>query len=712
MTRQRSTPALPASRPARPRARTHPSRGPTLRRALMAAVLAASLAPAVAAQEAPHVLSLDMYLQWEDAADPQLSPDGRHVVYTRRWVDPVRDRTESSLWVMDADGGRNRFLIDGSSPRWSPDGTRIAYLAPGDPQGTQIHVRWMDAEGGTAQLTRVTEGPSSIEWSPDGRSIAFEMRVPEPLDPVWRVDMPRAPRGAEWTEEPIIEDRLHFRRDRTGWLPRGYTHVFVVPATGGAPRQVTDGDWDHSGPRWMPDGRTLLFQSLREPDAERRWRESAIYAADLETGAIRRVGDLRGPFGDPVPSPDGSLVAFTGYEWTDDTYRERQIWVMGADGSDPRALAGELGGIGGLTWARDGGGLYFNASRLGAQNLWFVPLRGEPRQLTDGRHMLSVSALAGGLAVGTRAGPQEPRSIVAFDVARPEAVRTLHSTNAALLEQVTLGEVEEIWYRSVDDYEIQGWIVKPPGFDPSKKYPLILRIHGGPHSMYNVGFDFKNQEHAANGYVVLYTNPRGSSGYGSAFGNAIKNAYPGKDYDDLMAGVDTLIGRGYVDERNLFVYGGSGGGVLTAWIVGHTDRFTAAVVKSPVINWLSFVGTTDGTGWYRNFARLPWEDASEHLRRSPLMYVGNVTTPTMLMTGELDRRTPMSQTEEFYQALQYLGVPTAMVRNQDTWHSRGDPPTTFMRVQLYLRNWFERFMVRDAAVAADRSSGNGGGEPR
>ena len=269
------------------------------------------------------------------------------------------------------------------------------------------------------------------------------------------------------------------------------------------------------------------------------------------------------------------------------------------------------------------------------------------------------------------------------------------------MQEVELGEVEEIWYDSIDDFRIHGWIVKPPDFDPAKRYPLILRIHGGPHSMYHTGFDFKNQNHAANGYVVLHTNPRGSSGYGSPFGNAIENAYPDKDYHDLMMGVDEILSRGYIDERNLFVYGGSGGGVLTSWVVGHTNRFTAAVSKAPVTNWLSFVGTTDGSGWYRNFDALPWDDPSEYLRRSPLMYVGNVTTPTMLITGEKALRTPMEQTEQYCRALKMRKGPTAMIRLTDGWHSRSLPPTNLMQVQLYLRNWFERFMVKEGDATED-----------
>ena len=262
--------------------------------------------------------------------------------------------------------------------------------------------------------------------------------------------------------------------------------------------------------------------------------------------------------------------------------------------------------------------------------------------------------------------------------------------NADVLHGVTLGDVDEIWYKSVEDFDIQGWIVKPPDFDPEKQYPMILSIHGGPHGMYNVGFNYRWQMHAAEGYVVLYTNPRGSSGYGSAFGNAIKNAYPGKDYDDLMKGVDEVVARGYVDEDNLFVYGGSGGGVLTAWIVGKTDRFAAASSNYPVINWMSFVGTTDGASWYRNFKKYPWEDPSEHLQRSPLMYAGNVKTPTMLMTGVNDLRTPISQTEEFYMALKVQKVPTVMLRFNDEWHGTSAKPSNYLRTVLYLHSWFEK----------------------
>jgi dipeptidyl aminopeptidase/acylaminoacyl peptidase len=274
------------------------------------------------------------------------------------------------------------------------------------------------------------------------------------------------------------------------------------------------------------------------------------------------------------------------------------------------------------------------------------------------------------------------------------------NVNEDVLTGKQLAATEEVWYTSKDGLKIQGWIVKPPGFDPSRKYPLILDIHGGPQAMYNVAFSFARQDHAAEGYVVLYTNPRGSTGYGIKFTNEIKNAYPGKDFDDLMAGVDTVIGRGYVDTKNLFVYGCSGGGVLTAWTVGHTDRFTAAASLCPVINWMSFVGETDGAGWYENFEKPFWEDPSEYLRRSPIMYVGNVKTPTMLMTGVLDLRTPMPQSEEFYRALKMRGVPTAMIRMNNEFHGTSSTPSNFLRTQLYVRSWFDRWSTKPKATTA------------
>jgi dipeptidyl aminopeptidase/acylaminoacyl peptidase len=638
-------------------------------------------------------LTLDLYLDMETVAEPRLSPDGSQIIYTRGWIDKVNDKRESALWIMNTDGSRNRFLAKGSGARWSPSGDRIAYATQGEPKDTQVFVRWMDAEGATSQITRVEQAPSAVAWSPDGKQLSFSMLVEERN--TWPIKMPKAPAGAKWTEAPRIVEQLTYRRDRSGFTDNGYRHVFVVPASGGTPRQITSGNFDHTGTDWTPDGRSILFSGLRSENASYQWRESEIYAVDVADGAIRQLTKRKGPDGNPTVSPDGKRVAYTGYDWTTDTWVDSKIYLMNIDGSNPRLVSGDWDRAPSeLRWSADGSGLYFTAQNEGSQNLYYLPVStpGKVTAITKGTQMLTVSDISPkGFAVGTLTTSAQPGDVVTFDLKTPASIKQLTAVNEDILAGRKLGEVKEIWYTSVDGTKIQGWYITPPNFDPSRKYPLQLHIHGGPHSMYGVGFNYGWQEHAANDYVILYTNPRGSTGYGSAFGNAIKNAYPSKDFDDLMAGVDALLAKGFVDPQNLFVTGCSGGGVLTAWTVGHTDRFAAASANCPVIDWLSFVGTTDGASWYYNFAKLPWEDPSEHIKRSPLTYVGNVKTPTMLMTGVNDLRTPMPQTEQFYSALKLRNVPTAMIRFNDEWHGTTRVPSNFVRTQLYLRYWFDKY---------------------
>ncbi|MDT7542467.1 MAG: hypothetical protein QOE33_2371 [Acidobacteriota bacterium] len=677
------------------------------------------LACVASATDAPRDrLNIDQFLDWEYVQSPQISPDGSQIVYTRRWTDKVNDTYVDDLWIMNADGSRNRFFVKGSQARWSPDGKRIAYVAQGQPQGAQLFVKWLDSPGET-QVTHVERSPSSPQWSPDGRSIAFTMVVPTVQQ--FKINMPPRPQGAKWIDSPRVVDRLDYRADGSGWRPEGYVHIFVVSDEGGTPRQLTQGDYNESGPEWMPDSETIIFTSLRKPDAEYIFRDSEIYAASTKVDDVRALTDRNGPDSNPAISPDGKLIAYTGFDQTDDTYRINKLYLMNADGSNKRLLTGDFDrAVGELKWTPDGRGILFAAEDRGSTNIYYMPAQGgtQPVPATAGVQQLSLSSISkSGLAVGLRAAPLEPNDVVAFtNLGSLEAInhsrqvkfssiRQLTHVNDDVLAGRTLGTVEEIWYDSVGGKKIQGWIVKPPDFDHNnKKYPLILYIHGGPHTMYNVGFNFEFQNHAANGYVVLYTNPRGSTGYGEQFGNAIKNAYPGDDYTDLMNGVDAMLKRGYIDANNLFVCGGSGGGVLTSWIVGHTDRFAASVVMKPVVNWYSFVGTTDSSSWYYNFAKLPWEDPAEHLRRSPITYVGNVKTPTMVMDGELDLRTPIEQTEQYYRALKLRHVPTLMVRLPDEYHgfnadfSNRHPSNRIAQI-LYLRGWFDKYKRTPASPA-------------
>ena len=676
-------------------------------RALRVARLTLPLAFVVAAplhaQQRSSKIALEQYLDWEDVQSPQLSPDGTQIVFGRRWVDKMNDRWESSIWIMNADGTHQRSLAQGSNVQWSPEGKRIAYVAKGEPTGQQIFVRWMDAEGATTQISHLTESPSNLEWSPDGKTIAFTMNVPA-RDNSLRIKMPEAPKGAKWVEAPKVITRLNYRRDRIGYTDASYSHVFVIPADGGTARQITTGEWNHTAPSFSGDGKWIAFASYREPNGEDAFRRSEIYAANVETGEIKQLTHRSGTNGSPSYSPDGKMIAFMAADSVDHSaWAETKLWMMNADGSNAHLISGSLDRpISGVTWAPDNSGVYFNVESEGSKNLYFATPGGQFRPVSSGKQVLTVTSVGkNGLAVGVRTTPVKPNDVVTFTVPKTgtaSSFNQLTAVNDDVLAGKELAQTEEIWYTSKDGLRIQGWVVKPAGFDPSKKYPLILEIHGGPQSMYNVGFNFARQDHAANGYVILYTNPRGSTGYGEKFTNEIKNAYPGKDFDDLMAGVDTVVGRGYVDTKNMFVYGCSGGGVLTSWTVGHTDRFAAAAALCPVIDWISFVGETDGASWYQNFEKPFWEDPSEYLRRSPIMYVGNVKTPTLLMTGVLDLRTPIPQIEEFYRALKMHGTPTMMIRMNNEYHGTSSTPSNFLRTQLYLRAWFEKYGTKNGAV--------------
>jgi dipeptidyl aminopeptidase/acylaminoacyl peptidase len=690
-----------------------------VQRSLCTLLLVTHAAPLSAQETASDtLLTVQHYLDWEAVADPQLSPDGRQVVYTRRYVNKIADRWDNEVWLMEADGSRKRFLTRGSAPRWSPDGTRIAYLAPGEPSGSQIFVRWMDAEGATSQVTRVVQSPSHVRWSPDGRSLAFTMLVPTKSEG-WSISMPSAPQGASWTKAPRIVERAHYRQDFRGFSEAGYVHLFVVPADGGAARQLTSGEWNVGarpvgldfgvGVAWTPDSRTLVFDGLMADDADLRYLETHLYSVDVTSGQIRQITSRKGPWGDPHVSPDGRLIAFTGYDWTPQTYKSNELWLIALDGSNARRIAPNIDDDAlNLHWAPDGRGLYITLNREGSRNVWHAPVNGSAaRQLTEGAHMITLTSVArNGSVAGLITAPHEPVNVLRFDVRRPAQLVRLTRTNAAILDRVRLGEVEEVWYRSADGTRVQGWIVTPADFDPSHRYPLIMEIHGGPHAMYNVGFSYMYQNFAANGYVVLYTNPRGSTGYGTDFGNAIDNAYPSVDYDDLIAGVDAVVARGFIDTDRMYVGGCSGGGVLSSWMIGKTDRFAAAAVRCPVSNWISFAGTTDITIWgFNRFRSLPWDDPAKWLEHSPLMLVGAVKTPTLVMTGELDLRTPMAQSEEYYQALKLLGVPTALVRFEGEYHGTGTKPSNFMRTQLYMMSWYQRWTKRGERVSERVSEG-------
>lgn len=669
-----------------------------VRASLAAILLAGALAPSAArAQPAPRYLDDATFYAMESIANPRISPDGGAVVFSRGFVDMTKDQNQSNLWIVDTGGERLRQLTDGawrdSAPVWSPDGRRIAFLSNRS-GSSQVHVMWLDTRE-TLQLTRVDRDPSGLVWSPDGRQIAFVVRE---LDekPALTVKLPPTPKGAQLAKGAVIVDRTAWASDGVGPTPKGYTHVFVVDAmVGGTPRRVTSGDYNHTAPAWSADGKTLFVSGIRKPDAEYLRGDSEIYAIDLATLEVKALTDRSGPDGNVEVSPDGKWIAYTGFDQQNFTSHLASLHVMDATGGGKRLWVGDLPSSPmAVTWAADGSGVYYSMQENGEQNLYFVALApgSRPRAVTTGAHVLTgVSVSKTGRAAGVLTSVKQPGVLVAFDITKPAAMRTLVDVNADVLDGVTLADAEELWFTAPDGLKAQGWLMKPANFDPSKKYPMLLWIHGGPWSMYSVAWNWAFQNFAAHGYAVLWTNPRGSTGYGQDFVNGIQFSYPGKDYDDLMAGVDAAVAKGWIDPSNLFVCGGSGGGVLTAWIVGHTDRFRAAVSMRPVINWHSFVGTTDGNSWYHQFQKYPWEDPMEYAVRSPLHYVANVTTPTMVMTGEADLRTPMSQSEEYYRALKMLRkADTLLVRMPEEFHGWRRPSHQLLQ-QLYLRAWFEKY---------------------
>lgn len=683
--------------------------------ATCASVVRASTAtggpPAEAAK--PVFKPLDVFdLQW--ASDPQIAPDGRSIAYVRMGMDIKSDRPRRLIWLTGIDGKHTRPLSGASTssmPRWSPDGTRIAYLSAASDGSTQLFVYWADSSV-SAPISHFTESPTSLAWSPDGRWLAFTMPAPAERKPL-KVDLPQAPKGASWADPPKLIDRLVYRIDGEGYLPASFSQLFVIGADGGAARQLTHGDFDHEGPpAWSADSAAVYISANRRPDADYEPLDTEIYRVDLADGSMHALTDRRGPDTHPAVSPDGKHIAYLGFDDRRLGYQRTQLYVMDADGSHSRSLTAALDrDADEPQWSGDGKRIFFEYGDRGAIKLASVDMSGNVRTLAVDLGGADVTRpYTGGSFTVARSGrfaymqasPVAPPALATGT--DPRDISTLTALSANLLDHRALGSLEEIDFdSSADRRRIQGWIMKPPHFDAAKKYPLLLEIHGGPFAAYGASFAAEQQLYAAAGYVVLYVNPRGSTGYGEEFANLIHHDYPDKDFDDLLSGVDTVLGKGYVDASRLFVTGGSGGGVLTAWIVGHTDRFRAAVVVKPVINWTSFVLTADLSNYFYRywFAGFPWDDEQAYWKRSPLAYVGNVHTPTLLMTGEADYRTPSGEAEQFYEALKLRRVDTALVRVPHAPHDISSRPSLLIAKVAYVLGWFA---AHDADAAARTSS--------
>lgn len=674
-------------------------------------VLAFALAAPQAMADTAGLQSTDIF-GFEYANDPRVSPDGGQIVYERRSNDIMTDSTRANLWIVSSDGSAHRPLVSGpinvTSPRWSSTGDRIAYVQSEEDR-ISIQVRWMDS-GQTAEIASLLESPDSLSWSPDGQWLAFTMPVASESEPI--VTPPEKPENATWSDPVKVIDSVMYRWDGEGFLEPAYTHAFVVPSDGGTPRQVTSGNFNYAGPfSWAPDSSHFLLASNQGDDWEYHPGEMDVFAVNVADGSLRQVTDKPGGESFPRYSPDGNRIAYVHKDDEKLAYRNTVIHVIDADGDNHRVLTADLDrSATDIHWAADGHSVYFQYDDRAVRKVGRVDMSGDVDQLvagisgtTTGRPYVSGSyTVSGNGVIAFTKGSTHRPADVAVRSRRDE--RMLTSLNEDLLGNRELGEVHEfVFESSFDGEEIHGWYVTPPGFDPAKKYPLLLEIHGGPHSAYGANFSAEIQRYVAQGYVVVYDNHRGSVGYGERFALLLQYKYSSKeDFADHMSAVDSVIDLGFIDTNNLFITGGSAGGIASAYAIGLTDRFNAAAVAKPVINWIS--KTLTGDNYLRQiphqFPGLPWDELDHYWERSPLSLVGNVVTPTLLITGEEDYRTPISETEQFYQALKLRRVDVVMVRIPGSPHGIAGRPSRLIAKIDNILAWFERYKSEGDGAAA------------
>jgi dipeptidyl aminopeptidase/acylaminoacyl peptidase len=684
---------------------------------------------ATAAGAGRPIAETDLYgFRW--IASPQISPDGAKIVYTLVTVNSKHDNYETSLWIVPAAGGAARQLTSGthdSGARWSPDGRMLAFLRvpeqkdkDGKPQPPQIYLLSMD--GGEARpLTDIPKGASGLAWSPDGRAIAF-LSSTRPKD----FDKKKDTKDEEESDVRVIV-KAGYRMNGEGYIdPERPSHIWTAPVpvvVGGTEKatQVTKGGFNESDILWSHNGDKIYFTSTRVREPYYEPPHDEIYAVPTAGGEIAKVTGIDGSIHAMSLSPDGRHIAFVGSlnggnGVLQRSYSQPDLFIASAEpGATPRNLTAAYdfdigGGVGGDQapprgggsarpyWSADGRSIFVDSAEEGRANLKRIDAEtGKVEPLTNGDHsVFSYSATPdASKAAVLISTPTEIGDLFLLDCASGRLDRLTH-VNDELFAKLNLTAPEMVWYKSFDGRRIQAWVQRPPDFAPGKKYPLILDIHGGPHSAYGYTFDHEFQWMAAKGYVVLYPNPRGSTSYGQEFGNIIQYAYPGDDFKDLMAGVDELISRGWVDPEKLGVTGGSGGGVLTNWTIGHTTRFKAAVSQRSIADWRDFWYTADftlfTTFWFRG---APWEQEADFKERSPITYVDKITTPLMLIDGESDFRTPPGAGgEQMFRALKYLKKPVVMVRFPGETHelSRSGKPVHRVERLQHIVAWFDKYL--------------------
>jgi len=636
----------------------------------------------------------------EYVSNMQISPDGTQVLYQRNFKDIMTDKNYSNIWIINFDGTDNRPITTGNrndvSPSWSNLGDKFIFKSNVE-KNSQIYL--YDLKNKSIQkLSNFNNSIGSVSWSKDDKYLSFASFVENEKDKL--IKMPKKPKGAKWNNPPVEITDLNYKYDSSGFRQPGVVQIFTLPIDGGTPRQVTYLKKNAGNPIWLSNNEIVFSANLND-DSEINPVNSEIYLLDLETGKHKQLTDRVGPDFSPIISNDRNKIAYLGFDDKLLGFQQNSIYIMSLDGSKKIKIPLEIDrNISNINWSGDDKKIFFQYDDQGMTKMGSTNINGRFESIIDEIGGLSYGRPYSG---GSYSISKNERYAFTYgNVHNPSDLATgykgsknrLTNLNRDLFDYKKLGDVEEIWYESSFDKKmIQGWIVKPPNFDESKKYPLILEIHGGPFTNYGFRFSPEVQLFAAAGYVVLYTNPRGSTSYGSEFANLIHHNYPSEDYDDLISGVDKVIEKGYIDEENLFVTGGSGGGVLTAWIVGKTNKFKAAVVAKPVINWYSFVLYADNVAYFYKywFKDLPWNDLADYMRRSPISYVENVSTPTMILTGEKDYRTPMAESEQLYSALKLNNVKTMLVRLPNVNHGIASKPSNLIAKVNSILAWFEKY---------------------
>jgi dipeptidyl aminopeptidase/acylaminoacyl peptidase len=665
-------------------------------------------------------ISADDLYRLQLIADCQISPDGSHVAFSVQRVDKENEKKYANLWVVPTDRGPARQFTYGdqvdTSPRWSPDGSQIAFISNrGEEKQPQVYI--IPFHGGEARPLTNLEGEfGSLEWSPDGKQLVCQFRKKDEEAIAREEDEHKKKLGI--VSRHIT--RTFYKLDGEGFLPKERWHIWTIDARTGRGKQLTDSDiYDELEPRWSPDGNSIVYCSNRTPDPDMDPDVIDLFVIPAKGGKPHRIETPMGPKESPAFSPDGKWIAYLGHLGRGQWWKNTRVWIVPADGSgearnlteafDFSVFSQTINDLPGYppmlppTWSRDSREIYFQVAYHGNTVLDSVTLDDNEPSL---RTVIGETGVVGSYSFDREhsklsyfhADMADLGQIWVRDLATGRS-RKLTRFNENLLRARDLGEIEEVWFKGPAGNDLQGWILKPPGFDASKKYPSILQVHGGPRVQYGSFFMHEFYFLAAQGYVVYFCNPRGGLGYGEAHAKSIVNDWGSADYDDLMAWTDLVQQQPYIDPDRMGVTGGSYGGYMTNWIIGHTDRFKAAVTQRSVSNLISMYGSTDLNWiWQYEFGdQPPWEDHENYWRQSPLKYIGNAKTPTLVIHSEQDLRCDMEQDEQVFVALKKLGVNTEMVRFPDEPHGLSRGGRTDRRIERlnHILHWFDRYLKND-----------------